>query len=344
MSGAQGERPGGAEARRLKLVASGGRAVAADAVGGNDGIAGDAVPAAAGAAAAGSAPPAARPMCFSSASGSGRRGASSETGDAGATPDPVSRLAETDRRHKLRTIEAMLFAAATPLSESQLAERFPAGTDLSSLLGELAAHYAERGVVLTRVAGKWAFRTAPDLGHLLDRFRSQERRLSKAALETLAIIAYHQPVTRAEIEEIRGVSTSAGTLDTLIETGWVRPRGRRRTPGRPVTYGTTDTFLEAFALDSVRDLPGLADLRAAGLLDAAIPAGFDMPEPRDVAALLPDEMPLDGDEAGGPDQADLAFDGDSEDEEVAEDERSGGSGTPGPDLPPPAGADKPGAR
>ncbi len=136
--------------------------------------------------------------------------------------------------------------------------------DIASLLEELRAFYAGRGVNLVRVAGKWAFRTAEDLAYLLERYAVQERRLSKAALETLAIIAYHQPVTRAEIEEIRGVTTSVGTLDILLETGWVRLRGRRRAPGRPVTYGTTDAFLSHFGLESIKDLPGLSELQGLG--------------------------------------------------------------------------------
>ena len=147
-----------------------------------------------------------------------------------------------------------------------------------------------------RVAGKWAFRTSEDLSYLLEKHASEERRLSKAALETLAIIAYHQPVTRAEIEEIRGVSTSAGTLDILMETGWIRPRGRRRAPGKPITYGTTENFLTHFSLDSVKDLPGLAELKGAGLLDGNLPPNFMVPEPTDVAALMPDELPLDAGE------------------------------------------------
>jgi segregation and condensation protein B len=136
------------------------------------------------------------------------------------------------------------------------------------------------------------------LSYLLERQQKEERKLSKAALETLAIVAYHQPVTRAEIEEIRGVSTSPGTLDVLMETGWIRPRGRRRAPGRPLTYGTTEDFLVHFGLDSIKDLPGLSDLKAAGLLDANLPPGFTVPSPTDVAALMPDELPLtdEGDE------------------------------------------------
>jgi segregation and condensation protein B len=153
-------------------------------------------------------------------------------------------------------------------------------------------------------------RTAEDLSYLLEKHAHEERRLSKAALETLAIIAYHQPVTRAEIEEIRGVSTSGGTLDILLETGWVRPRGRRRAPGKPITYGTTDAFLSHFGLDTVKDLPGLADLKAQGLLDSNLPPGFSVPEPTDVAALMPDELPLDADddEEEGVVQAEMELD------------------------------------
>src|SRR5690606_19071696 len=134
-------------------------------------------------------------------------------------------------------------------------------------------------------------RTAQDLSYLLEKHAVEERRLSRAALETLAIIAYHQPVTRAEVEEIRGVQTSKGTLDVLLETGWIRPRGRRRAPGKPITYGTTAAFLEHFGLDTVGDLPGLAELKGAGLLDGNLPPDFKVPDPKDVAALMPDELP-----------------------------------------------------
>ena len=252
---------------------------------------------------------------------------------AGREPsDPVAMLAAQDRREKLRIIEAVLFAATEPLSEEQLAASLIEGDDVAALLAELQAFYAPRGINLTRVAGKWAFRTAEDLSFLLQRYAREERRLSKAALETLAIIAYHQPVTRAEIEEIRGVSTSAGTLDILLETGWIRPRGRRRAPGRPVTYGTSESFLEHFALDSIKDLPGLAELKGAGLLDASLPPGFTMPEPSDVAALMPDEMPLeetDEDDAQGA----LRFDeaADPLDHEAETDEGSGDAAAHGGD-------------
>ena len=199
-------------------------------------------------------------------------------------------------RDQLRIVEACLFAAASPLDEATLARQLPAGCDVGALIAALQADYAGRGVTLRRVAGKWAFRTADDLAYLLERHAVEERKLSKAALETLAIIGYHQPVTRAEVEDIRGVTTSKGTLDVLLETGWIRPRGRRRAPGRPVTYGTTAAFLDHFGFDSIKDLPGLAELKGAGLLDGNLPPGFAMPDPSDVAALMPDEMPL---EAGG---------------------------------------------
>ncbi len=208
----------------------------------------------------------------------------------------VAALPSADRREKLRALEALLFAASEPLDEAKLAGFLDEGADVVALLDELRGFYASRGINLVRVAGKWAFRTAEDLTHLLERHAREERRLSRAALETLAIIAYHQPVTRAEIEEIRGVTTSKGTLDVLLETGWIRPRGRRRAPGRPVTYGTTEGFLVHFGLDGVKDLPGLAELKGAGLLDGNLPSGFTVPEPNDVAALMADELPLDSGE------------------------------------------------
>jgi segregation and condensation protein B len=197
-----------------------------------------------------------------------------------------------DRQEKLRILEALLFAAPEPLDQAALAEHFAEGEDIASLLAELQSTYATRGVNLVRVAGKWAFRTAEDLAFLLEREAVEQRRLSRAALETLAIIAYHQPVTRAEIEEIRGVSTSKGTLDVLLETGWIKLRGRRRAPGRPVTYGTTEQFLGHFGFDSIQDLPGLSELKGAGLLDSNLPPGFSMPNPDDAPALREDEDPL----------------------------------------------------
>ncbi|TCS61323.1 SMC-Scp complex subunit ScpB [Varunaivibrio sulfuroxidans] len=168
----------------------------------------------------------------------------------------------------VRLIEAILFASREAVPENALQRRLPEGVDVRHILDALSAHYAHRGVRLVRAGGAWAFRTAPDLGPRLNRERQVSRKLSRAAIETLAIIAYHEPVTRAEIEEIRGVSLSKGTLDVLFEAGWIRPRGRRRTPGRPMTWGTTDAFLDHFGLESLKDLPGIEDLKAAGLLDA----------------------------------------------------------------------------
>ena len=178
-----------------------------------------------------------------------------------------------------RMVEALLFAAAEPLSVVDLARRLPESADVGRALASLRARYAGRGVELECVADRWRFRTAPDLAFLMTEEREEPRRLSKAALETLAVIAYHQPVTRAEVESVRGVHLSRGTLDLLLELGFVRMRGRRRSPGRPVTYGTTDGFLEHYGLASLADLPGASDLRAAGLLDMDLPADFSMPNP-----------------------------------------------------------------
>jgi segregation and condensation protein B len=210
--------------------------------------------------------------------------------------DNVRMHPRADRSHHLRIVEALLFAAAEPLSIEQLSVALPDGADLPSLLADLQANYANRGVNLVQVSGKWTLRTAGDLSFLLRREAVEQKRLSKAGLETLAIIAYHQPVTRAEIEEIRGVAISKGTLDILLEIGWVRMRGRRRTPGRPVTYGTTTAFLSHFGLNEIGDLPGMQELRGAGLLDTAMPPGFDIPIPKVTDELAPDEDPLDGDE------------------------------------------------
>lgn len=208
----------------------------------------------------------------------------------------VMRHPRADRNQHLRIVEAILFATAEPVDVAHLKGYLPEGTDIAGLLADLQANYANRGVNLVEVAGKWLFRTSDDLSYLLRREKVEERKLSKAAMETLAIIAYHQPVTRAEIEDIRGVAISKGTLDQLLEIGWVRMRGRRKTPGRPVTYGTTDHFLSHFGLNEVGDLPGLQELKGAGLLDANLPPGFDIPMPRSGDDLLPDEEPLDGTE------------------------------------------------
>lgn len=192
-----------------------------------------------------------------------------------------------------RRVEALLFAAAGPLSIEEIARRLPEGTDVGQAIASLKLRYQGRGVELEEVAGRWRFRTAPDLAFMMTEEREEPRRLSKAALETLAIIAYHQPVTRAEIESVRGVSISRGTLDLLLEMGFVRLRGRRRSPGRPVTYATTDYFLEHFGLPSLMDLPGAADMKAAGLLDLSLPAGFEVPDPSRGSA--DDEDPIEDD-------------------------------------------------
>jgi segregation and condensation protein B len=202
-------------------------------------------------------------------------------------PDP----AELERR-----VEALLFAAAGPLSLADIAARLPEGADTERAVRALQARYADRGVVLDEVAGRFRFRTAEDLSFLMTDQREEPRRLSKAALETMSIIAYHQPCTRAEVESVRGVSMSRGTLDLLLEMGFVRLRGRRRTPGRPVTYGTTDHFLEHFGLASLIDLPGAAEMKAAGLLDLSLPAGFEVPNPAR-ADDGDDEPPPDADDA-----------------------------------------------
>ena len=191
-------------------------------------------------------------------------------------PDNVSILPQADHRQQLRIVEALLFASATPLAEVDIAWHLPDAAEVKGLIEELRNFYSSRGVNLVSVAGKWAFRTADDLGFLLRHERLEEKRLSKAALETLAIIAYHQPVTRAEIEEIRGVSASRGTLDMLLDLDWIRIKGRRRTPGRPVTYGTSEAFLDHFGLGDTADLPGISELKAAGLLDASLPENFSL--------------------------------------------------------------------
>jgi segregation and condensation protein B len=178
-----------------------------------------------------------------------------------------------------RMVEALLFAAAEPLSLADLARRLPEGADVEGALAALAARYDGRGVRPAEVAGRWRFQTAEDLKSLMTEEREEPRRLSRAAQETLAIIAYHQPVTRAEIEAIRGVQANRGTLDLLLELGFVRPRGRRRTPGRPMAYATTDAFLEHFGLASLADLPGAAEMKAAGLLELDLPADFAVPDP-----------------------------------------------------------------
>jgi len=193
----------------------------------------------------------------------------------------------------VRMAEAIVFASAEPVSDAQIAQRLPAGVAVGEVMAELQQVYVRRGVNLVRVGTAWAFRTAPDLAFMMSRDAVQQKKLSRAALEVLAIIAYHQPVTRAEIEDIRGVETSKGTLDLLLETEWVRMRGRRKTPGRPVTYGTTDQFLDHFGLEEVRDLPGIEELKGAGLLAVRMPANFSVPlPPANTAELAEDEDPL----------------------------------------------------
>lgn len=178
-----------------------------------------------------------------------------------------------------RSVEALLFAAAEPLSASDLARRLPDGADVGRALMALKQRYVGRGIELACVADRWRFQTTQDLSYLMTEEREEPRRLSRAAQETLAIIAYHQPVTRAEIEQIRGVQASRGTLDVLLELGMVRLRGRRRSPGRPVTYGTSDLFLEHYGLASLSDLPGAADMKALGLLGMDLPQDFHVPDP-----------------------------------------------------------------
>ena len=203
-------------------------------------------------------------------------------GDAGP---PGVRLAVDNDSELVRMAEALLFAATEPLDLDTLRTRLPQDTDVRAVVTALQAKYQDAGVNLVEVGGRYRFQTAPDLAFLLREEREEPRKLSQAALETLAIIAYHQPVTRAEIEEIRGVAVSKGTLDQLLEMKWIRLRGRRRSPGRPVTYGTTDAFLDYFGLAGVSDLPGVSDLKAAGLLSNRLPPDFSVPAP----GVLPGE-------------------------------------------------------
>ena len=196
------------------------------------------------------------------------------------------------RPEHMRLLEALLFAAAVPLDEKTLGSRLPEDVDLKASLRALQAEYSTRGVNLVRIAGKWTFRTASDLSWLLTKEATVPKKLSRAAIETLAVIAYHQPVTRAEVEEIRGVVMSKGTFDVLMETGWIKPRGRRKVPGRPITYGTTEDFLSHFGLEELGNLPGLEELKGSGLLDNRLPPGFAVPMPSDDPMLRDDEDPL----------------------------------------------------
>lgn len=204
---------------------------------------------------------------------------------------PSTRIAG-DLIEATRIAEALVFASAEPVSEAFLADRLPRGTPVQAVMQALAEVYAPRGVNLVRTGDRWAFRTAADLSFVIRKDDTEVKKLSRAALEVLAIIAYHQPVTRAEIEDIRGVQTSRGTLDVLMEAGWVRFRGRRRSPGRPVTLGTTIEFLDHFGLEELRDLPGLEELKGAGLLSGRIPPSLHIPLPGTEDELAEDEDPI----------------------------------------------------
>ncbi len=206
--------------------------------------------------------------------------------------DEFEALAKEARLQLKRMVEALLFASAEPLSVVDIASRLPDRVDVPAILAQLKKDYEPRGVNLIVVNDKWLFRTAKDLSFMMQAEAVEPRKLSRAALETLAIIAYHQPVTRADIEQIRGVSVARGTLDVLLQTEWVRVRGRRRVPGRPVTYGTSEKFLIHFDLSSIQDLPGLEELKGTGMLDSALPPAFSMPSPDDNEDLAEDEEPL----------------------------------------------------
>ena len=206
-------------------------------------------------------------------------------------------MTQPDHAESLRLIEALLFASAAPVTEVEIADRLPDGSDVAALLAELEDHYRGRGVMLAKIAGGWTFRTAPDLAQRLKLETTVQRRLSRAAVETLAIVAYHQPVTRAEIEEIRGVQISKGTIDTLMEAGWIVPKGRRETVGRPVTWGTSEAFLNHFSLGDIGDLPGMEELKAAGLIggrapialrETALPRELPPPEETEVEETAPE--------------------------------------------------------
>ena len=189
----------------------------------------------------------------------------------------------------VRMAEAIVFASSEPVTDRALEERLPKGANISAIMDVLKQDYQKRGVNLVKVGNAYAFRTAPDLAFLLNRQEERPRKLSRAALEVLAIIAYHQPITRAELEDVRGVETSKGTLDVLMEAGWVKIRGRRRVPGRPVTYGTTLAFLDEFSLPEISDLPGMEELKGAGLLSSRLPSSFRMPSPTADPDILTDE-------------------------------------------------------
>jgi len=214
-----------------------------------------------------------------------------------------------DRFQQIRLVEAMLFASAEPLSKDAISTLLPDGADVKGLLKELQGLYANRGVNVVKIGKGWAMRTASDLKSHMRIEKVVPRRLSRAGIETLAIIAYHQPVTRAEIEEIRGVAVSKGTLDILLEIGWIRPRGKRRVPGKPVTWGTSEQFLDHFGLEGLDALPGVEELKATGLLDSRPGLG---------------SIAMQQDEAGEDDEDDGEDDVDQEEdalEEIGEEER-----------------------
>ncbi len=188
----------------------------------------------------------------------------------------------SEHMDNLRVLEALLFAASEPLDAESMKARLPKGSNLNKLLSLLKAQYENRGVNLVKTGNKWSFKTAQDLSSMMKKEKIVQRKLSKAATETLSIIAYHQPVTRAEVEDIRGVHFSPGTLDVLMELNWVRPIGRKKVPGRPIIYGTTERFLEYFQLEQVSDLPGLEELKAAGLLESRLPPNLDIKEPQEL--------------------------------------------------------------
>jgi len=245
--------------------------------------------------------------------------------DAGATETPATEATpETqggeDRALLRRVVEALVFASPEPLAEKAIADRLPAGSDVAAILAALAADYAARGFRLVRIGECWTFRTAPELAPHLRLERKIARKLSRAGLEALGIVAYHQPVTRAEIEEIRGVALSRGTLDVLLEAGWIKPGKRRRTPGRPLTWVTTQEFLDHFGLERIEDLPGLDDLKASGLLDQ---------RPR-VHVLQPGGLVEEGEEGEGDDPTEpldldeAALAGEDEEPAAATDKIEGG--------------------
>jgi segregation and condensation protein B len=239
---------------------------------------------------------------------------------------PRGSMAAIRFAESVRIAEALLFASAEPMPEATIAARMPEGVDVGAVLAKLRADYAGRGVHLVRVGPKWLFRTADDLSWLLSTSGREVKKLSRAALETLAIIAYHQPATRAEIEDIRGVAVAKGTIDVLLETGWIKLRGRRRAPGRPITYGTTDGFLLHFGLETIGDLPGLEELRGAGLFEGRLPSTFAVPLPRD-GDLTDDEDPLGDEPASTTEDDDLYQDHDldqDDDETVAADDAADG--------------------